>query len=60
PEVVKQLPDRLRGLAGKKIVLDGTLITQHLHFAQVLHDYQHVLGWYKLVKELEETGVSAI
>ncbi|KAJ7185530.1 PIN domain-like protein [Mycena filopes] len=60
PAVVKQLPDRLRGLAGKKIVIDGTLITQRLHFAQVPHDYRHVLGWYRLVKELEDSGVSAI
>ncbi|KAJ7240438.1 PIN domain-like protein [Mycena rebaudengoi] len=60
PEVVKQLPDRLRGLAGKRIVIDGTLITQRLHFAQVPHDYRHVLGWYRLVKELQESGVSAI
>ncbi|KAJ6520989.1 hypothetical protein DFH09DRAFT_939365 [Mycena vulgaris] len=60
PEVVKQLPDRLRELAGQKIVIDETLITQHLHLAQVPHDYRHVLGWYKLVKELEESGVSTI
>ncbi|KAJ7089175.1 PIN domain-like protein [Mycena belliarum] len=60
PEVVKQLPDRLRGLAGKKIVIDGTLITQRLHFAQVPHPYRHVLGWYRLIKELEDSGVAAI
>ncbi|KAJ7266919.1 PIN domain-like protein [Mycena haematopus] len=60
PDVVKQLPDRLRGLAGKKIVIDGTLITQRLHFAQVPHNYRHVLGWYKLVKELQDSDVSAI
>ncbi|KAJ7512640.1 PIN domain-like protein [Mycena galericulata] len=60
PAVVKQLPDRLRGLAGKKIVIDGTLITQRLHFAQVPHPYRHVLGWYRLVKELQDSGVSAI
>ncbi|KAJ7485415.1 PIN domain-like protein [Mycena latifolia] len=60
PEVVKQLPDRLRGLAGKKIVIDGTLITQRLHFAQVPHNYRHVVGWYRLIKELEDSGVSAI
>ncbi|KAF8190328.1 PIN domain-like protein [Mycena galopus ATCC 62051] len=60
PDVVKQLPDRLRGFAGKKIVIDGTLITQRLHFAQVPHNYRHVLGWYKLVKELQDCGVEAI
>ncbi|KAJ6541112.1 PIN domain-like protein [Mycena sp. CBHHK59/15] len=60
PEVVKQLPDRLRGLAGKTVVIDGTLITQRLHFAQVPHHYRHILGWYKLVKELQDSGVSAI
>ncbi|KAJ7211365.1 PIN domain-like protein [Mycena pura] len=60
PNLVKQLPDRFRGLAGKKIVLDGTLITQRLHFAQVPHDYRHVLGWYRLVKDLHSAGVSTI
>ncbi|KAJ7927512.1 PIN domain-like protein [Mycena leptocephala] len=60
PEVVKQLPDRLRGFAGKKIVIDGTLITQRLHFSQVPHHYRHVVGWYKLVRELQDSGVSAI
>ncbi|KAK7044631.1 flap endonuclease 1 [Favolaschia claudopus] len=60
PEVVKQFPDRLRGFAGKKVVIDGTLITQRLHFAQVPHHYRHVLGWYNVVKELQDAGVSAI
>ncbi|KAJ7792408.1 hypothetical protein B0H14DRAFT_2931372, partial [Mycena olivaceomarginata] len=52
PEVVKQLPDRLRG--------DGTLITQRLHFAPTPHNYRHVMGWYNLVKELQDSGVEAI
>lgn len=39
---------------------DGTLVTQRLHFAQVPHPHRHVLGWYRLVKELETCGVSAI
>ncbi|KAJ7792911.1 PIN domain-like protein [Mycena olivaceomarginata] len=60
PEVVKQLPDRLRGFAGKKIVIDGTLITQRLHFAPTPHNYRHVMGWYNLVKELQDSGVEAI
>ncbi|KAJ7664312.1 PIN domain-like protein [Mycena rosella] len=60
PEVVKQLPDRLQGLAGKTVVIDGTLITQRLHFSQVPHAYRHMLGWYRLVKEFEASGVSAI
>jgi hypothetical protein len=39
---------------------DGTLITQRLHFSQGYGVCQHVLGWYRLAKELDESGVSAI
>ncbi|KAF7318902.1 hypothetical protein HMN09_00226000 [Mycena chlorophos] len=39
-------------------VIDGTLITQRLHFAPVPHAYRHVLGWYRLVKEFQEAGVT--
>ena len=39
---------------------DGTLITQRFHFAQAPHPYRHVLGWYRLVRELNDAGVSAI
>ncbi|KAF8631345.1 hypothetical protein AX15_002457 [Amanita polypyramis BW_CC] len=60
PEAIKHLPNRLRELAGKKIVIDGTLITQRMHFAPLPHQHRHVLGWYRLAKELEESGVSAI
>ncbi|KAJ7578471.1 PIN domain-like protein [Mycena floridula] len=60
PEVIKQLPDRLKAFAGKTIVLDGTLITQRLHFTQHPHPHRHVLGWYKLARELKEAGVNAI
>ncbi|KAM6503633.1 PIN domain-like protein [Amanita muscaria] len=60
PGVIKSIPDRLRGLTGKRIVIDGTLITQRLHFAPIPHQYRHVLGWYRLAKELEESGVTAV
>ncbi|KAJ7064891.1 PIN domain-like protein [Mycena amicta] len=60
PNVVKQLPHRLRDLAGQRIVIDGTLITQRLHFAPVPHAYRHVLGWYRLAKEFQDSGVSAV
>lgn len=60
PDVIQQLPDRLRALAGKKIVIDGTLITQRLHFAQAPHPYRHIIGWYRIAREVEESGVSAI
>ncbi|KAG5635507.1 hypothetical protein H0H81_011015 [Sphagnurus paluster] len=39
---------------------DGTLITQRFHFAQAPHPHRHVLGWYKLARELKEAGVSAV
>ncbi|THU79961.1 PIN domain-like protein [Dendrothele bispora CBS 962.96] len=60
PEVIKHFPDRLKAFAGKRIVFDGTLITQRLHFAPVPHPYRHIIGWYRLVKELENFGVQAI
>jgi flap endonuclease-1 len=39
---------------------DGTLVTQRFHFAQAPHSYRHVLGWYRLARELNEANVSAI
>ena len=39
---------------------DGTLITQRLHFVPLPHPYRHVLGWFRLVKELQEHNVSAL
>lgn len=39
---------------------DGTLITQRLHFAQVPHPYRHVLGWYRIAKELQDAQVGAV
>ncbi|KII84254.1 hypothetical protein PLICRDRAFT_95239 [Plicaturopsis crispa FD-325 SS-3] len=60
PEVIKRLPDRLRGLRGKTVVVDGTLITQRLHFANIPHPQRHVLGWYRLAKEFKDCGVHAI
>ncbi len=39
---------------------DGTLITQRLHFVALPHPYRHVLGWYRLVKELQDFNVNAI
>ncbi|THH00986.1 hypothetical protein EW026_g1620 [Hermanssonia centrifuga] len=60
PEVLKSLPSRLKGLNGKTIVIDGTLITQRLHFAPMPHPYRHVLGWYRIIKELRDSAVTAI
>ncbi|KAF8068883.1 PIN domain-like protein [Lyophyllum atratum] len=60
PEVIRLLPSRLQGLAGKKVVIDGTLITTRFHFAPAPHRFRHVLGWYRLVKELQEAGVEAV
>ena len=39
---------------------DGTLITQRLHFANMPWDRRHVLGWYKIIQELKDSGVQAI
>ncbi|KZT69944.1 PIN domain-like protein [Daedalea quercina L-15889] len=60
PEVVKTLPNRLRELSGKTVVIDGTLITQRLHFSPMPHRHRHVLGWYRIMKELAECDVRAI
>ncbi|KZT25702.1 PIN domain-like protein [Neolentinus lepideus HHB14362 ss-1] len=60
PQIIKTLPNRVRDLAGKTIVFDGTLITSRLHFAQTPHRYRHVLGWYRLIRELRDSSVNAI
>ncbi|SJK98592.1 uncharacterized protein ARMOST_01860 [Armillaria ostoyae] len=60
PEVIKTLPKRLEELQGKRIVIDGTLITQRLHFVPVPHPYRHVLGWYRIAKELQENNIEAV
>ncbi|KAG6860296.1 hypothetical protein C0995_013032 [Termitomyces sp. Mi166 len=59
-EVIKKFPDRFQGLAGKRVVIDGTLITQRFHFAQIPHPHRHVQMWYRLARELQEAGVSAV
>lgn len=38
---------------------DGTLLTQRLHFAPMPHPYRHVLGWYRIIKELQDSEVTA-
>ncbi|EIN08410.1 PIN domain-like protein [Punctularia strigosozonata HHB-11173 SS5] len=60
PEVARTFPARLRELAGKTLAIDGTLVTQRMHFAPAPHPYRHVLGWYRLAQELRENGVRAI
>ncbi|KAK0237914.1 PIN domain-like protein [Armillaria nabsnona] len=60
PEVIKTLPKRLEELQGKRIVIDGTLITQRLHFVPIPHPYRHVLGWYRIAKELQENDIEAV
>lgn len=39
---------------------DGTLLTQRLHFAPMPHRYRHVLGWYRIAKELQESDIRAV
>ncbi|KAF9236642.1 PIN domain-like protein [Melanogaster broomeanus] len=60
PEVIKRLPDRLKSLRGATIVIDGTLVTQRLHFAPTPHPHRHVLGWHRILTELKECDVRAI
>ncbi|KAI0280232.1 PIN domain-like protein [Russula aff. rugulosa BPL654] len=60
PQVITQLPNRLKSLSNKTLVIDGTLITQRFHFAPMPHQYRHILGWFRLVNELREHGIRAI
>ncbi|KAI0078367.1 PIN domain-like protein [Panus rudis PR-1116 ss-1] len=60
PQIFKTHPNRLQGLRGKRLVLDGTLLTQRLHFAPMPNPYRHVLGWYRIIKELKDDNVSAV
>ncbi|KIY62916.1 hypothetical protein CYLTODRAFT_360794 [Cylindrobasidium torrendii FP15055 ss-10] len=49
PSVIQHLPDRLQSLAGKRVILDGTLLTQRVHCIPISHPYRHILGWYRIV-----------
>ncbi|KAH9836345.1 PIN domain-like protein [Rhodofomes roseus] len=60
PEAIRTLHNRLRDLSGRTVVIDGTLITQRLHFAPMPHRHRHVLGWYRIMKELIDCNVRAI
>ncbi|KAI0739004.1 PIN domain-like protein [Daedaleopsis nitida] len=60
PGVIKQFPERLQALSGKRIVIDGTLITQRFHFAPMPQQYRHVLSWYRLARHLKHHNIQAI
>ncbi|KAI9465765.1 PIN domain-like protein [Lactarius psammicola] len=60
PHVITQLPNRLKSLSNKTVVIDGTLVTQRFHFAPMPHEYRHILGWYRLIQEFREHGIRAI
>ncbi|TBU38613.1 PIN domain-like protein [Dichomitus squalens] len=60
PQVIHYLPQRLSALNGKRIVIDGTLITQRFHYAPMPQQYRHVLSWYRLARSLKEHNVQAI
>ncbi|EMD35532.1 hypothetical protein CERSUDRAFT_116277 [Gelatoporia subvermispora B] len=60
PEVIKKLPERFKAFNGKTIVIDGTLVTQRLHFVAHPHPFRHVIGWYRLIRELQDCNVKAI
>ncbi|PPQ95050.1 hypothetical protein CVT25_000618 [Psilocybe cyanescens] len=60
PTVFKELPNRLEALRGKKVVIDGTLITQRYHYARQNYEHRHIYGWFRLARDLERAGVSAV
>jgi hypothetical protein len=39
---------------------DGTLITQRLHYSPMPVPNRHVLGWYRIIRELQEANVGVI
>ncbi|KAI0676478.1 PIN domain-like protein [Trametes maxima] len=60
PGVIQNIPGRFREISGKRIVIDGTLITQRFHFAPFPHPHRHVLGWYRLIRHLRAAHVQAV
>ncbi|EJU02350.1 PIN domain-like protein [Dacryopinax primogenitus] len=60
PDVIKHFPTRLRALSGKKIAVDGNLVTQRLHFGAGSHEHGHIIGWYKMIKDMHANGVGVI
>ncbi|KAG8216877.1 PIN domain-like protein [Butyriboletus roseoflavus] len=60
PHVFKKLPDRLRSLCGKTVVIDGTLVTQRLHFAPMPHPHRHIIGWHRILTELRDADIRTI
>ncbi|KAH9478657.1 Flap endonuclease 1 [Psilocybe cubensis] len=60
PTIFKQLPNRFEALRGKRIVIDATLITQRYHYARRSYEYRHIQGWFRLARDLERAGVSAV
>ncbi|PVF97437.1 PIN domain-like protein [Serendipita vermifera] len=60
PEVIKEIPTRLKALTGKTLVLDGTLVTQRFHFSPSALPSRHVLSWYRLITELKANNIGAI
>ncbi|KAG8847578.1 hypothetical protein FRB91_011664 [Serendipita sp. 411] len=60
PDVVKEIPSRLKALSGKTVVIDATLVTQRLHFARSTIPNHHVFRWYRLIVDLKEHDVNVI
>jgi len=60
PEVIRELPNRLADLKGKTVAIDGTLLTQRMHFARIPYKNRHIWAWYRLVLDMREAGVNAI
>ncbi|CAL1699546.1 unnamed protein product [Somion occarium] len=58
--VLHVIPNRFQSLRGKRVVLDGTLLTQRLHFAPMPNPHRHVIGWYRIIKELQDSDVTAV
>ncbi|BEI85431.1 hypothetical protein CcaverHIS002_0508320 [Cutaneotrichosporon cavernicola] len=65
PRVVTQYPKRWASaeLCGKRVAIDGTLMTNRFHFGE--HDVtargaRGLLGWYTMIREMQAHGVRPI
>ncbi|KAG8720073.1 hypothetical protein FRC08_001248 [Ceratobasidium sp. 394] len=60
PQIIESIPNRFHALEGKTIALDGTLVTQRLHFTPDPRPHRHILGWYQLIAELRQHNIKVI
>ncbi|WVO18698.1 hypothetical protein L204_106418 [Cryptococcus depauperatus] len=66
PTIIKHYPKRFKDplFRGKRIAIDGTLLTNRYHFANQNHEDDQSVGeiiaWYQLVSDMKAQGVKPI